>query len=194
MPRKILFIDRDGTLVKENAREEIRSFEDIEFVPGALRCLAFLRRHTDFEFVLVSNQDGLGTPSYPRELFQPLHDFIMRTFAGEGVTFDAEHIDCHTPEDNSPFRKPGTAMLAGYMDGSADMEQCFVVGDRETDAQLARNLGCRAIILPTPPSRPATRRQASRRGRGRRQTTAWPTWRRGTRPRRCSTPGGAWPR
>lgn len=150
MPRKILFIDRDGTLIKENAREEIRSFEDIEFVPGALRSLSFLRRHTDFEFVLVSNQDGLGTPSYPRELFQPLHDFIMRTFAGEGVTFDAEHIDCHTPEDNSPFRKPGTAMLTSYTDGSADMEQSFVVGDRETDAQLARNLGCRAIILANP--------------------------------------------
>ncbi len=150
MQRHVLFIDRDGTLVKETVREEIRSFDDIEFVPGAIRNLAFIRRHSNFEFVLVSNQDGLGTPSYPHELFDPLHKFIMQTYAGQGVTFDAQHIDCHTPADNHPNRKPGTGMLASYMDGSVDMDASYVIGDRETDAQLARNLGCRAIILANP--------------------------------------------
>ncbi len=150
MARHILFIDRDGTLVKEPPTEEIRSFGDIEFVPGALRNLSFIARHTDFELVLVSNQDGLGTPAYPNEVFQPLHDFIIRTFEGEGVRFSAQHIDGHTQAENSPFRKPGTAMLTGYQDGSADMDRSYVIGDRETDAQLARNLGCKAIILANP--------------------------------------------
>lgn len=150
MARHILFIDRDGTLVKEPPTEEIRSFDDIEFVPGALRNLSFIARHTDFELVLVSNQDGLGTPAYPNEVFQPLHDFIIRTFEGEGVRFSAQHIDGHTQAENSPFRKPGTAMLTGYQDGSADMDRSYVIGDRETDAQLARNLGCKAIILANP--------------------------------------------
>lgn len=150
MARHILFIDRDGTLVKEPPTEEIRSFGDIEFVPGALRNLSFIARHTDFELVLVSNQDGLGTPAYPCEVFRPLHDFIIRTFEGEGVRFSAQHIDGHSSADNSPFRKPGTAMLTEYMDGSVDMDGSYVIGDRETDAQLARNLGCKAIILANP--------------------------------------------
>ena len=150
MPRHILFIDRDGTLIKEPPTEEIRSFADIEFVPGAIRNLAFVRKHTNFEFVLVSNQDGLGSPSYPQEAFDVLHKFVMDTYAGQGVTFDDQHIDCHTPEDNHPCRKPGTGMLTAYMDGSVDMDASYVIGDRETDAQLARNLGCRAIILANP--------------------------------------------
>lgn len=150
MPRRVLFIDRDGTLVKEPPSEEIRSFADIEFVPGAIRNLAFIRSHTNFEFALVSNQDGLGSPDYPQPLFDSLHNFIMETYRGQGVTFDAQFIDCHTPEDNHPNRKPGTGMLTAYTDGSVDMDESYVIGDRETDAQLARNLGCRAIILANP--------------------------------------------
>ena len=152
--KRVLFIDRDGTLVKEPPTEEIRSLSDIEFVPGAIRCLSFLRRHTDFEFALVSNQDGLGTESYPETVFRPLHNFIMKTYADQGVSFDAQFIDCHSPEDNHPNRKPGTGMLTAYIDGAkadeVDLTNSFVIGDRETDAQLARNLGCKAVILANP--------------------------------------------
>lgn len=152
--RRILFIDRDGTLVKETPTEEIRSLSDIEFVPGSIRCLSFLRRHTDFEFALVSNQDGLGSDAYPVSLFSPLHSFIMKTFADQGVDFDAEFIDCHSPADNHPNRKPGTGMLTAYVEaakaGKVDLASSFVIGDRETDAQLARNLGCKAVILANP--------------------------------------------
>lgn len=152
--RRLLFIDRDGTLIKEPPTEEIRSMQDIEFVPGSIRCLSFLRRHTDFEFALVSNQDGLGSEAYPESLFRPLHDFVMKTFADQGVTFDAQYIDCHSPADNHPNRKPGTGMLTDYLEGAkagtVDLAGSFVIGDRETDAQLARNLGCRAVILANP--------------------------------------------
>ena len=151
---RLLFIDRDGTLIKEPPTEEIRSLRDIEFVPGAIRCLSFLRRHTDFTFALVSNQDGLGTEAYPEEVFRPLHNFIMKTYADQGVTFDAQYIDCHSPKDHHPNRKPGTGMLTEYIegakDGKVDLENSYVIGDRETDAQLARNLGCRAVILANP--------------------------------------------
>lgn len=151
---RLLFIDRDGTLIKEPPTEEIRSLGDIEFVPGAIRCLSFLRRHTDFTFALVSNQDGLGTEAYPEEVFRPLHNFIMKTYADQGVTFDAQYIDCHSPKDHHPNRKPGTGMLTEYIegakDGKVDLENSYVIGDRETDAQLARNLGCRAVILANP--------------------------------------------
>ena len=128
--------------------------QDIEFVPGSIRCLSFLRRHTDFEFALVSNQDGLGSEAYPESLFRPLHDFVMKTFADQGVMFDAQYIDCHSPADNHPNRKPGTGMLTDYLEGAkagtVDLAGSFVIGDRETDAQLARNLGCRAVILANP--------------------------------------------
>lgn len=144
---KALFIDRDGTLVREPADEQVDSFEKLSFVPGVFNCLRRIRQLTDYEFVMVSNQDGLGTPAFPEDTFWPVHRFILDTLAGEGITFDAIHIDRHFPEDNAPTRKPGTAMLTHYMEGEYDMVHSYVIGDRETDAQLARNLGCMSLIL-----------------------------------------------
>lgn len=145
--KKALFIDRDGTLVREPADEQVDSFEKLSFVPGVFNCLRRIRQLTDYEFVMVSNQDGLGTPAFPEDTFWPVHRFILDTLAGEGITFDAIHIDRHFPEDNAPTRKPGTAMLTHYMEGEYDMVHSYVIGDRETDAQLARNLGCMSLIL-----------------------------------------------
>ncbi len=146
----LLFIDRDGTILQEPADEQIDSFEKFHFVPGVISALRFLRQHTDYRFVMVSNQDGLGTPSYPEEDFWPTHNLMLEILAGEGITFDDILIDRSFPEDNLPTRKPGTAMLTAYMDGSYDLANSFVIGDRESDAQLAANLGCRAIILSSP--------------------------------------------
>lgn len=145
--KKALFIDRDGTLIREPADEQIDSFEKLSFVPGVFAALSLIRQNTDYEFVLVSNQDGLGTPSFPEETFWPVHRFILNTLAGEGITFDAEHIDRHFPADNAPTRKPGTAMLTDYMNGEYDLAASYVIGDRDTDVQLAKNLGCRALKL-----------------------------------------------
>ncbi len=142
-----LFIDRDGTILQEPADEQIDSFEKFHFVPGAIGALRFLREHTDYRFVMVSNQDGLGTASYPEEDFWPTQNLMLEILAGEGVTFDDILIDRSFPEDNLPTRKPGTAMLAAYTGGSCDLTNSFVIGDRATDAQLAANLGCQALIL-----------------------------------------------
>lgn len=145
--KKVLFIDRDGTLILEPADEQIDSFEKLTFVPGMLRALGDIAARTDYELVMVSNQDGLGTPSFPEDTFWPVHHFILDTLAGEGITFARQHIDRHFPEDNAPTRKPGTAMLTQYMNGDYDLAHSYVIGDRQTDAQLAENLGCRSLIL-----------------------------------------------
>lgn len=147
-PQKILFIDRDGTLIEEPADEQIDSFSKLKFVKGVFRNLSFIRSKLDFRFVLVSNQDGLGTDSFPEETFWPVHNFIMDTLEGEGITFDDVHIDRHFPKDNSPFRKPGVGMLTDYINNPAyDLQGSYVIGDRETDRQLAENLGCKSLIL-----------------------------------------------
>lgn len=146
--KKILFIDRDGTLIKEPEDEQIDSFEKLVFVEGMFRNLSFIRKNLDFEFVMVSNQDGLGTASFPEETFWPVHNFILQTLKGEGVEFDDILIDRHFPEDNHPCRKPGTGMLTKYIDNPEyDIAGSFVIGDRESDAQLAENLGCKSLIL-----------------------------------------------
>ena len=145
--KKVLFIDRDGTLIKEPADEQIDAFEKLEFLPGVFYYLRRIRELTDFELVMVSNQDGLGTSSFPEETFWPVHDFILKTLQGEGITFDAIHIDRHFPEDNAPTRKPGTGMLTAYMQGDYDLAHSYVIGDRATDAELAHNLGCTPLIL-----------------------------------------------
>lgn len=146
--QRILFIDRDGTLIEEPQDEQIDSFEKLKFVKGVFRNLAFIRSHLDFKFVMVSNQDGLGTASFPEETFWPVHNFIIQTLAGEGITFDEQLIDRHFPEDNSPMRKPGTGMVEKYLkDGQYDIANSYVIGDRESDAQLARNMGCKSLIL-----------------------------------------------
>lgn len=146
--KRLLFIDRDGTLIKEPTDEQIDSFEKLEFVEGVFRNLGFIRKNLDFEFVMVSNQDGLGTDSFPENTFWPVHNLILQTLKGEGIEFDNILIDRHFPEDNHPCRKPGTGMLTEYINNPEyDLANSYVIGDRETDAQLAANLGCKALIL-----------------------------------------------
>ena len=105
-PQRLLFIDRDGTLIEEPADEQIDSFDKLRFVKGVLRNLSFICNKLDFRLVMVSNQDGLGTDSFPEETFWPVHNFVLRTLEGEGIVFDDQLIDRHFPEDNSPMRKP----------------------------------------------------------------------------------------
>lgn len=149
MKKKVLFIDRDGTLVVEPPTDyQLDSFRKLEFYPGVFRNLHFIRTRLDFEMVMVTNQDGLGTPSFPEETFWPVHRFILRTLENEGITFDDIRIDRSFPEDNAPTRKPRTGMLTHYMNNQTyDLEGSFVIGDRATDVELARNLGCKAILL-----------------------------------------------
>ena len=148
MKQKILFIDRDGTLIEEPLDEQIDSFDKLHFLPGVFKNLRFICEKTDFALILVSNQDGLGTSSFPENTFWPVHNFIIDTFASEGITFAAQHIDRHFPVDNSPMRKPGVGMLTEYLDSNRyDLAASYVIGDRETDAQLAQNLGCKSLIL-----------------------------------------------
>ncbi|MCR4773633.1 MAG: bifunctional histidinol-phosphatase/imidazoleglycerol-phosphate dehydratase HisB [Prevotella sp.] len=148
MAQKILFIDRDGTLIEEPADEQIDSFDKLKFVDGVFRNLGFICSHLDFRIVMVSNQDGLGTDSFPEDTFWPVHNFILQTLKGEGIEFDDQLIDRHFPEDNSPMRKPGTGMLKEYINNpDYDIAGSYVIGDRETDRQLAENLGCKALIL-----------------------------------------------
>jgi len=148
MKKPILFIDRDGTIVREPADEQVDDFSKIRFTEGVMRNLAFLRRHTDCLFVMVSNQDGLGTASFPEETFWPSHNFILQTLADEGITFDDICIDRHFPEDNAPTRKPATGLVEKYMSSpDYDIAASYVIGDRATDAQFAANIGCRALIL-----------------------------------------------
>ncbi len=145
--KRALFIDRDGTILVEPEDEQIDSFDKFRFLPGVVRNLHFIRSKLDFEFVMVSNQDGLGTSSYPESDFWPTHNLMLDVLGSEGVTFDDILIDRSFPEDNLPTRKPGTAMLTAYMNGDYDMANSYVIGDRHTDALLARNLGCKALIL-----------------------------------------------
>lgn len=146
--QRILFIDRDGTLIEEPADEQIDSFDKLKFVSGVFRNLSFICKRLDFKLVMVTNQDGLGTPSFPEDTFWPVHNFIIQTLAGEGIVFDDQLIDRHFPADNSPMRKPGTGMLQGYLNNSKfDIANSYVIGDRDTDRQLADNMGCKALIL-----------------------------------------------
>lgn len=147
--KRILFIDRDGTIVEEPHDEQVDSLEKIKFTPGVMRNLGFLRQHTDFLFVMVSNQDGLGTPAFPEETFWPAQNFILQTLEGEGITFDEILVDPHFPEDNAPTRKPQTGLVEKYMNqpDKYDIAHSYVIGDRETDALFARNIGCQSLIL-----------------------------------------------
>ena len=155
--KRVIFIDRDGTLIKEPKTDfQVDSLEKLEFIPGVFRNLHRLRQLSGFELVLVSNQDGLGTRSFPMEDHLPVQEKFLTAFRNEGVEFDAIHIDPSLPEENSPNRKPGTGMLKAYMDGSYDLSRSFVIGDRFTDIQLAVNLGAKAIFYgPEIPDAPA---------------------------------------
>ncbi|MGC9471439.1 MAG: bifunctional histidinol-phosphatase/imidazoleglycerol-phosphate dehydratase HisB [Bacteroidales bacterium] len=146
--KKVLFIDRDGTLIREPACDfQVDTLEKLEFMPGVFRNLYRIRRYFDYELVIVSNQDGLGTSSYPEKNFRKVQDKMIRAFKNEDIRFDEVLIDPHFESDGAPTRKPGTGMLARYMDESYDLERSFVIGDRLTDMQLAANLGCRGIWL-----------------------------------------------
>ena len=144
--KKAIFIDRDGTLLCEPADEQIDALDKVEFVPGAISGLRALTG-LGYEFVMASNQDGLGTPSFPEKDFWPAQNFLLRTLEGEGIRFDDILIDPSFPEDHSPNRKPGTGMFGKYLDGSYDLASCWVIGDRETDRRLAENLGARALLV-----------------------------------------------
>ena len=149
MKKKVLFIDRDGTIVIEPPVDyQLDAFEKLEFYPKAIRNLYFIRQKLDFEFAMVTNQDGLGTPSFPEDTFWPVHNLVLNTLKNEGVTFDEIFIDRSFPEDNAPTRKPRTGMLTRYLNNDDyDLTGSFVIGDRATDVELANNLGCKAILL-----------------------------------------------
>lgn len=147
--KKAIFIDRDGTIILEPADEQIDSLEKLEFVPGVISALRSLTGK-GYELVMVSNQDGLGTPSFPEATFHPAHNKMLSILKGEGIEFDAQHIDRSFPHENKPTRKPGTDMLTSYLDGSYDMAASFVIGDRISDLQLAANLGAKGIYLGLP--------------------------------------------
>ncbi|QBR10950.1 bifunctional histidinol-phosphatase/imidazoleglycerol-phosphate dehydratase HisB [Sphingobacterium sp. CZ-2] len=145
---RVLFIDRDGTLIQEPADEQVDSFAKLKFYPGALQYLPRIAKELDFELVLVTNQDGLGTSSHPDENFWPVHHLVMDTFAGEGVNFAREHVDRTFPHENADTRKPGVGMLKEYFDPQKyDLANSFVIGDRVNDVRLAQNLGAKAIWL-----------------------------------------------
>ena len=146
--KRLLFIDRDGTLIEEPADEQIDAFEKLKFTKGVFRNLHFIHEHTDFELVMVSNQDGLGTDAFPEDTFWPVQNFILQTLESEGITFDEILIDSHFPEDNAPTRKPNTGLVKKYMnDPEYDIANSYVIGDRETDRKFAENIGCKALIL-----------------------------------------------
>jgi imidazoleglycerol-phosphate dehydratase / histidinol-phosphatase len=147
--KRILFIDRDGTLIKEAPPSyQIDSWEKLEFYPDVFRYMSRIAEELDYVLIMVSNQDGLGTPSFPAESFWPIHQHVIKSFENEGVSFYATHIDKSFPQEHSPNRKPGIGMFTEYLNTPAyDIPNSFVIGDRVTDVQLAKNLGCKAIWL-----------------------------------------------
>ena len=148
MPKRVLFIDRDGTLVLEPKNYQLDCLSKLEFYPKAFQFLSKIAKELDFELAMVTNQDGLGTTSFPEETFWPTQNFILKAFENEGVTFDEIFIDKSFPEDNAPTRKPRTGMLTKYLNNPKyDLENSFVIGDRITDVELAKNLGSKAIFI-----------------------------------------------
>lgn len=145
--KRALFVDRDGTIIVEPPVDyQVDSLEKLEFVPGVISALRSISE-LDFELVMATNQDGLGTASFPEETFHPAHNKMLKTLQGEGVVFDDQLIDRSFPEDNAPTRKPRTGMFGKYLSGEYDLKNSYVVGDRLTDVELAWNLGAKAILL-----------------------------------------------
>ena len=140
MTQKILLIDRDGTIINETPDEQIDAFEKVTFYPKSLLYLSKIATELDFKLVMITNQDGLGTPSFSEETFWPVHDFILKTFENEGVVFDEVLIDKTFPNENAPTRKPGTGMLQKYFSAEYDLVNSFVIGDRLTDVELAKKV------------------------------------------------------
>ncbi|RYF68444.1 MAG: histidinol-phosphatase, partial [Cytophagaceae bacterium] len=149
--QKIVFVDRDGTLIAEpQPDQQVDSLAKLDYIPKAISAMRKIAEETNYELVMVTNQDGLGTDSFPEDTFWPAHNKMMATFAGENINFAAVHIDRHFPRDNSTTRKPGIGMLMQYFEAGYDLANSYVIGDRLTDVQLAVNLGAKAILfLPT---------------------------------------------
>jgi len=146
--KKVLFIDRDGTLIVEPSGDmQVDSLEKLEFIPGVFRNLYNIQKLLDFELVIVSNQDGLGTSSYPEETFWPAQQMMLKAFENEGIKFSNIHIDPSMPDEKSPNRKPGIGMLKDYFSGEYDLTGSFVIGDRPTDIELAKNMGAKGIFF-----------------------------------------------
>jgi len=146
--KKVLFIDRDGTIIIEPPIDfQVDSLEKLEFVPKAIGNLSKIKNETDFEFIMVTNQDGLGTESFPEETFWPAQNKMLSILGAEHITFSNIHIDKSFPEENKPTRKPGIGMLTGYFSEEYDLKNSFVIGDRLTDLELAKNLGAKGIII-----------------------------------------------
>ncbi len=145
--KKVLFIDRDGTIIKEPSDEQIDSFEKLKFYPKVIQYLSMIAKELDFEIVLITNQDGLGTDAYPEDTFWPVHKFIISTFETEGIIFKEQFIDNTFAKDNAPTRKPNTGLLTKYFSEEYDLENSYVIGDRLTDIELAKNLGSKGIYI-----------------------------------------------
>lgn len=145
--KKVLFIDRDGTLIKETADEQIDAFQKLEFYPKCFTYLGKIARELDYELVMITNQDGLGTDSFPEETFWPVQNFILKSFMNEGIIFDEVLLDRTFPHENANTRKPGTGLLTTYFSKGYDLSNSFVIGDRLTDMELAMNLGSKGIFI-----------------------------------------------
>jgi imidazoleglycerol-phosphate dehydratase/histidinol-phosphatase len=146
--KKVLFIDRDGTLIKEPPEDfQVDSLEKLEFIPKIFRILYQIRQHLDFDLVIVTNQDGLGTELFPLTDFELPHEKMLTAFKNEGIEFDDILIDNSMPEENAPTRKPRTGLLKKYIEGKYDLANSYVIGDRLTDIELAKNIGCKAVYF-----------------------------------------------
>lgn len=145
--KPVLFIDRDGTLIKEPADEQIDSFEKLEFYPKVFQYLSKIAKELNFEIVMITNQDGLGTDVYPEDTFLPVHNFVLKSFESEGVIFKEQFIDRTFAKDNAPTRKPNTGLLTKYFSEPYDLQNSYVIGDRLTDIELAKNLGAKGIFI-----------------------------------------------
>ncbi len=151
--KKVLFIDRDGTLTVEPNDFQLDTFNKLVFYPGVFQYLGNISRDLDYELVMVTNQDGLGTENFPESDFWPTQKFLIKTFKNEGIIFNEVFIDRTFPEDNAPTRKPGTALLESYINNTNyDLKNSFVIGDRLTDMQLAKNLGCKGVFIDNNPA------------------------------------------
>jgi imidazoleglycerol-phosphate dehydratase/histidinol-phosphatase len=158
--KKVLFIDRDGTINAEPADDpQIDRLDKLEFIPGVFTWLGKIARETDYELVMVTNQDGLGTPLFPEEAFWKVQHMILKTLEGEEIKFHNIFIDRSLPEENKPTRKPGIGMLTQYLNGDYDLKNSFVIGDRLTDIQLAKNLGAQGILFNSRSSENEVRRK-----------------------------------
>ena len=154
--KRALFIDRDGTIIIEPEDEQIDSLEKLVYYPKVFQYLSLIAKELEYELVMVSNQDGLGTDSFPEETFWPAHNKMLKALENEGILFDEILIDRSFPHENLPTRKPGTGLVTHYMKGGYDLANSFVIGDRETDVALAKNMGTKSIFLNSEPNKEAT--------------------------------------